>query len=196
MTGGKDQSFLPGLAPERKQRRATGLHRVFLALKPDDQAAKAAYACVSRLKSENRLAGVPLKPENFHISLPLIWEGAELKPGLAESVSAQVQAVRMPPFEVVMDMAMSFRQPKRFVLVLGTMRSVANIYGLNRRLVAATGLGAGRTSFLPHMALLYTDKPVEKQPIEPIRWVAQEFVLVHSFVGLGRHETMARWPLR
>lgn len=198
MTGGDHQSFLPGLEPERKRPRAAEFsqHRFFLALKPDPVAAGAACEMALHLKRENRLAGMPLKPENFHISLPLVWEGTEAPTDLAEIISAQVQAVRTPAFEIVLDMAMSFRQAKRYVLVLGTTRSVTHIYGLNRQLVLAMRRGTGRASFMPHMSLLYTDKPVEKQPVEPIRWTAREFVLVHSFVGLGRHETVARWPLR
>lgn len=198
MTGGDDQSFLPGLVPERKRRRPAepSLDRFFLALKPDPMAAGEACEAALRLKREYGLAGTPLKPQNFHISLPLVWDGDDAPADLAETVSAQVQAVRMPAFEIVLDMAMCFRQSKRYVLVLGTTRSVAHIYGLNRQLVLATRRGTGKASFMPHMTLLYADKPVEKQPVEPIRWMAREFVLVHSFVGLGRHETVAHWPLR
>jgi 2'-5' RNA ligase len=46
------------------------------------------------------------------------------------------------------------------------------------------------------MTLLYADKFVDKQPVEPVRWTARDFVLIQSFVGQGRHQVMARWPLR
>jgi len=145
---------------------------------------------------ENGLAGKPLKPDNFHISLPLIWEGSDFPSTLVEKISARVQSVRMGPFEVTLNMAMSFRQPRQYVLVLGTTRSVADIYALNRQLVMAMGAKVRGGSFNPHMTLLYADRPVEKQPVEPIRWMAREFVLVHSHVGRGRHDIVARWPLR
>lgn len=196
MTDETDQPFLPGFGPEPRRVTEPPKHRAFLALKPDDPAAGRAGETALRLMRENGLTGKPLKPKNFHISLPLIWEGAEFPADLAEIVSARVQMIRMPPFEIILDMAISFRLPKRHVLVLGTTRSVANIYELNRQLVMATGSGTGRVSFTPHMTLLYMDGPIEKQAVEPVRWVAREFVLIHSFIGLGRHETVARWPLR
>lgn len=198
MTGVTDQPFLPGLGPEPGRSRTTEppKHRAFLALKPDDAAAGQAGELAVRLMRANGLAGKLLKPKNFHISLPLVWEGAEFPAKFAEMVSARVRVVRMPPFEIVLDMAMSFRQPTRHALVLGTTRSVADIYALNRQLVMAMGSKVRGGSFNPHMTLLYASRPVEKQPIEPVRWTAREFVLIHSFIGLGRHEIAARWPLR
>lgn len=192
----KDQPFIPGLAPERKRAVGRAKHKIFLAVKPDATATEEAEERTLRLMDEYRLAGVPLKPDNLHISLPLIFEGDEVPNGIEEFVSARVQAVRMSPFEVVLDVAMTFRLPKQHVLVLSSAGSIANIYNLNRHLIMAGGAKATGGSFNPHMSLLYTDRPVRKQSIEPVRWTVREFVLVHSFVGLGRHETVARWPLR
>jgi 2'-5' RNA ligase len=36
---------------------------------------------------------------------------------------------------------------------------------------------------------------VARRAIEPITWTVNEFVLVRSLVGQGRHEVLARWPL-
>jgi len=196
MTRDDDQPFFPGFEPERRSDAAFPAHRFYLALKPDGSAAEKASETALRLKYENQLAGNPLKRGNFHISLPLLWEGEKPPGDLVEILSTRMQTVRRPPFEIVLDMAMSFRQARRHLLVLGTTRSVANIYELNRQLVFANGFRTRRGSFNPHMTLLYTDKLVEKQPIEPIRWTAREFVLIHSFVGLGRQEIAACWPLQ
>lgn len=192
----KDQPFIPGLAPERQRTAGRVKHKIFLAVKPDAIATEQAEDRTLRLIDEYGLAGIPLKPSNLHISLPLIFEGDEIPNGIEEFVSARVQAVQMPPFEIILDVAMTFRLPKQHVLVLSTAGSIANIYNLNRQLVMAGGAMATGSSFNPHMSLLYTDRPVRKQSIEPVRWTVREFVLVHSFVGLGRHETMARWRLR
>jgi 2'-5' RNA ligase len=192
----KDQPFIPGLSPERQRGAGRAKHKVFLAVKPDTTATGQAEERTLQLMDEYRLAGTPLRTDNLHISLPLIFEGDEVPSGIAETVSARVQAIRMPPFEIILDMAMTFRLPKQHVLVLSTAGSIANIYNLNRQLIMAGGAKATGGAFNPHMSLLYTDQPVRKQLIEPVRWTVREFVLVHSFVGLGRHETMARWPLR
>jgi 2'-5' RNA ligase len=115
---------------------------------------------------------------------------------LAELASVYAQAIRKEPFEVVFDMAVSFRRTDGYCLVLGDRRGAAGIYALQRQLVTRFQSVIRAGSLTPHMTLLYTDKFVEKQPIEPIRWMAREFVLIHSYVGLGRHEIAARWPLR
>jgi 2'-5' RNA ligase len=51
-------------------------------------------------------------------------------------------------------------------------------------------------SLTPHMTLMYPAQFVEKQPVDPIRWRAGEFVLIDSLQGHGRHEIVGRWPLR
>jgi 2'-5' RNA ligase len=49
--------------------------------------------------------------------------------------------------------------------------------------------------YTPHLTLLYDDTHVARRAIEPITWTVNEFVLVRSLVGQGRHEVLARWPL-
>jgi 2'-5' RNA ligase len=44
--------------------------------------------------------------------------------------------------------------------------------------------------------MLYDGRLVAGQPVEPIRWVVREFVLVHSLLGQTRHEVLGRWALR
>ena len=43
---------------------------------------------------------------------------------------------------------------------------------------------------------LYDREALPVQEIEPIRFVASEFALVHSEVGLTRYNILGRWPLR
>ena len=48
----------------------------------------------------------------------------------------------------------------------------------------------------PHMTLLYDRaSTVPEETVEPLRWTAREFVLIHSRVGLTDHKALARWPL-
>ena len=61
--------------------------------------------------------------------------------------------------------------------------------------MAKNGLRPG-IDFKPHMTLLYGEKPMAKQEIEPIRLLVKEFVLIHSERGLTRHNVIDRWPLR
>ena len=53
-----------------------------------------------------------------------------------------------------------------------------------------------RTSFRPHVTLLYDDQYVARQAVDPIRWTVSELVLVHGVVGEGRHITLGQWSLQ
>jgi len=50
--------------------------------------------------------------------------------------------------------------------------------------------------FSPHLTLRYHGGDLVHRPIFGFRWVAQEFVLIESFVGLSHYEVHGRWPLR
>lgn len=52
-----------------------------------------------------------------------------------------------------------------------------------------------RKGFKPHVTLLYDAKNIPEHPVHPVGWTVSELVLVRSYVGLGRHEHLARWPL-
>ena len=43
--------------------------------------------------------------------------------------------------------------------------------------------------------MLYDDRLVAWQAVEPVRWTVREFVLMHSLLGQHRHVPLARWPL-
>jgi 2'-5' RNA ligase len=51
-------------------------------------------------------------------------------------------------------------------------------------------------AFTPHVTLLYGDREVQPQPIEPLRWTAGEFVLVHSLLGKSVYKPLGRWSLQ
>ena len=51
-------------------------------------------------------------------------------------------------------------------------------------------------TFTPHITLLYDNKALPAIAIEPIAWMAGEFVLVHSLIGQTVHIRLGSWPLR
>lgn len=62
--------------------------------------------------------------------------------------------------------------------------------------MTATGLGRWvERNFTPHVTLLYDDRSVAPQAIEPIAWTVREFVLVHSLLGRTEHRILGRWSL-
>ena len=126
-------------------------------------------------------------------------------PGLpSELVSAAKEAagaVTTPPFELMFDRVLSFGNgPRNRPLVLCGGDGVAALRSLQQALVAAmrdVGLRLPAAPvYTPHLTLLYDDRGVAEEAIEPIVWTVREFVLVHSLVGETLHVPLARWPLR
>jgi 2'-5' RNA ligase len=50
-------------------------------------------------------------------------------------------------------------------------------------------------NFRPHMTLGYGPQFRERRTIGPIAWLADQIVLIESWVGRGRHRTVGSWPL-
>jgi 2'-5' RNA ligase len=127
-----------------------------------------------------------------------------------ENVVARViknaSAITFPQFELEGDRIISFSGKHVDVekqggcpIVLLARDGVAELTTLQHALeVAKVNAGLewnGRSRFTPHMTLLYDERREIEQTIEPIRWTAREFVLVHSLLGQGQHVALARWQL-
>ena len=194
-----DQPYLEGFEPAPKlvaNPAARRKHKFFFALRPDDPAANAASAALQQLRYEQRLTGSVVKRENLHVTVFPFWECDEPPADLVEVASAGVQGILAKPVEITFDMVRSFRRKNGYTLVLGSTRGCAGLYDLQRRLVMRLSPRATVGSLTPHMTLMYPAQFVEKQPVGPVRWRANEFVLIDSWQGLGRHDIVGRWPLR
>jgi 2'-5' RNA ligase len=76
---------------------------------------------------------------------------------------------------------------------------IAGVYALHdelHRALAEAGLVRPRArDFEPHLTLLRDRIAAPEEFIEPVRWRVQEFVLLDSVHGEGRHELLGRWAL-
>jgi 2'-5' RNA ligase len=186
--------FEPGCRPAtpRKPYIPWGWHKLFFAFLPSSKAATAAVDISLKLGRQHRLPGKPVRTRNFHISLFPYTLSDVLYDQLLEEASVLVQAIRGKPFEMTLDKAMSFAN----CLVLGSTREPGEIYTLHRQFADRFKAFGNAGDLTPHMTLLYTDKRIEEQRIEPIHWTIEEFVLIDSIQGQGCHEIVGRWPLR
>lgn len=50
-------------------------------------------------------------------------------------------------------------------------------------------------TFVPHITMIYADKAIAPQAIEPVSWTVRDFALIHSERGLTRYNILERWPL-
>jgi RNA 2',3'-cyclic 3'-phosphodiesterase len=175
-------------------RSATGSGRLFLAVLPDSDASARIHRLARVLKRAHRFSGRLIHPTHLHVSLFFLGAPSEY---VAEVVSEAAAEVRTQPFEIWFDRSASFQgRSGNWPFVLVGDDGVRGLLTLRRALGAALASRGmkqlAKREFTPHVTILYAERQVEEYPIEPIRWVVSEFVLIHSKNG---HRHLARWPL-
>ena len=150
----------------------------------------------SSLRGRNGPAFKSVKRDNLHVSLFPLWDGDRLPSDLIEVASVKVQAIDGRPFEFKFDRLTSFSLKSGHCAVLTATHDPFEIYNLQRKFVGRFEGIVRAGNLTPHMTLLYSDTVIERQAIEPVRWLAREFLLIHSLTGQGRQEILGRWPLR
>lgn len=192
---------LYGAGPE-----TSGGHRedltngLFFAASPSLQAAAQIEQHARDFHRELGLEGTPLAADQFHITLYYLGAHSGLPQGIVAKATETASSVKVAPFEVTFDYAMSFPGKSHSrPLVLCSRKSLAALTAFQQTLRAAlkeAGLDNwSQPSFTPHVTLLYDRRGVPDQDIEPVSWTVNEFSLVRSLHGLSRHEPLARWPL-
>jgi 2'-5' RNA ligase len=180
---------------------AQARQRLFFAVRPTATASCAAFSQAQRLKVAHRLVGRLIPVERLHVTLHWLRDHAALPQELVAQAMAAGGGVEMAPFDVVFDRVESLGDANHGgPLVLAGTQGLLGLRKLHRALAGAmkdAGLGEYvRTSFRPHVTLLYAEQYVAPQAVEPIRWTVTELVLVHSVVGASRHIALGQWPLQ
>lgn len=175
-------------------------HRLFFALLPDAEARKRISSVVKTLAELHHPLGRWIAAEHFHITLRFLGEESQLFPEWVAGAIAAAKKVRVPGFEVRLDHAMSF-PGARPVWVLGSTESAQPLRslwkGLGDALDSEQMRSDTRSEFVPHVTILRdADRPLAATAIDPIRWPAREFVLMHSEPGRQRrYLELGRWSL-
>jgi 2'-5' RNA ligase len=174
--------------------------RLFFAIFPDADAAARIAKLAERLRGKGGLKGKPLATERFHVTLHHLGDYIRLPQDIVAAAREAAAAVTAPPFDVLFDYAVSFvGRPRNRPFVLRGGDGVAALMAFQQSLgLAMRKAGLGRwvdQRFTPHVTLLYDDRFVDEQRIEPIGWAVHEFVLVHSLLGRSEHIPLERWPL-
>jgi 2'-5' RNA ligase len=110
---------------------------------------------------------------------------------LADKVSA-------PAFTVTLNHVESWKGDPHPLVLLGD-EGVIGVellhHAIHKALVAGTMAPRRQPEIWPHVSLLWDKAHVPREFVEPINWMAREFVLLDSVFGEGRHEVLGRWPL-
>ncbi len=188
------QSSLPGFAP------AAPTDRLFLAIFPDRETAAQLAALATTQCAQHGLRGRPLVAERFHVTLFHLGDSIGLRKDVVEAASKAASRVQAAPFELAFDRVASFAGRRdKLPFVLRADDGNAALRRFQAELAARlreSGLGHfANESFEPHVTLAYDARLVAPEVISPVRWRADEFVLIHSLLGQTRHVPLARWAL-
>ena len=189
-----EQPVLPGFELDESAASA------FISFIPDEDAGSRIMAFQRRMRSLHCLTGQLLPPERIYSSVYAIgdWPGA--LQSLVDKVAIVAESIDFPPIELSFDSVLSFSGPLAVhPLVLRAGRDAGITRDFHSTLGAAmrnAGIGAGPAPlYVPHIALLHDDTIVAEKSIEPVRWTAREFVLMHRAPGQSRSMILGRWPL-
>jgi RNA 2',3'-cyclic 3'-phosphodiesterase len=195
-----EQFSLPGFDAASKQQRARQPrppHTLFFAILLPTGALPSIEKRAKALLLQHGLTGKPIRVDRKHVTLISLGGYDEAVPqGLVEDASVVASALLMPSFEVMFDRVLTF--PGSSAFVLRGDDATAPISTFRKALgqaLAQAGLRNQPTS-TAHMTLAYDDRHVPEHRIEPIRFAAEEFVLIESLVGQTVHRHLGRWPLR
>lgn len=170
----------------------------FFALLPDRSTALQIDRLAVHLRRQHKLEGRLIGVDRYHVSL---HRGMAFGCSPGELVARMKQAADRVPakgFALGFDQAMSFYLgPRKPAFVLSSSDDLPALNELHRALgqaMAVMGLQVDRT-FTPHLTMLYDARLVAKAAVPSIRWMARDFVLIRSLVGLSRYELLGQWPL-
>jgi len=176
--------------------RAIDPDPLFFALLPDEEATRRIEELVENFRRAHGLTGI-LRPLHVTLCDLALRAGAEKTIDTAAKAAAAIAAA---PFRIAFNRTARFgggQGDRPYVLigddgVTGAARFRQTLCFELRK----ADLGKWSVGFTPHLTLLYDKALPDDQDISPITWTAQEFVLLRSVVGQGRHDVLGRWPLQ
>jgi 2'-5' RNA ligase len=175
-------------------------HKIFFAIRPPGASADALHRLAQRERLRRGMTGWPTPVERLHASLNSLGPHRELPRRLIDRAIEACGTIPSRPFVVSFNRLGSWGRgagPRPFVLWGDD--GLAGVHALHdeiHRALAEADLGRPPArDFAPHLTLLRDRIAAPEDHIEPVSWRVQEFVLLDSIHGEGRHEVLGRWTL-
>jgi RNA 2',3'-cyclic 3'-phosphodiesterase len=168
-------------------------HRLFFALWPTEALRDELVKTVEPLFERKR--GRRIRADNFHITLAFLGAVQARKlPSIMEAASG----IEGQPLELELEKIEAWPGSRVLCLTPGRCASLNELVDGLRRNLAAHQVELDQKDFRPHVTVAreWRDRSVEGA-IHPIKWSADEFVLVESESTRegSRYRIIGRWPL-
>lgn len=172
-------------------RRPASRHRLFFALRPPIREARQIAHAALWLGSGDS----GLRPEHLHVTMAILDDSDDFPATEAEAMKLAGEMIGAAPVHLMFDMAARSNRS----MALRARRKNAALAALRTQIVDAMARQSlpqrQGYEFNPHMTLYYRDGAPGSRQITPVQWIADELLLIHSHVGLTRHDVLGRWPL-
>lgn len=191
---------LPYLAIEAPKPRFDNL---FVALLPPSSVVEDVHDLNSELEWRHGVTG-NRRPENhYHLTLFHVGNYFGLPAEIVEAArrACHAAAALSQAFAFELDQAACFgKGSKNVPLVLKRQERCFQMDRLHERLIIQfhlQGISNRKKSrkFEPHLTLSYLDGTFSTEPIDPIAWLVNDLVLIHSLVGQTKYIELGRWKL-
>lgn len=161
----------------------TGTQPLYVMIKPPPAVAREIDCCRRLLDIASSYG-----PARFHCTVLPLGDGRDIPAARLDRLIAIAAALSLDPFHI------SLHTLSRNALI-GKARGVRTLRTLFKQGLANAGMPVPGYDAEPHLSVAYGNAPERRKAIAPISWIAEEFQLVRSIYGQGRHEELGRWPL-
>ena len=178
-----------------------GQHVVYFALRPPAAVAEQVRTIIApRLRREG-LTGRLVPADRLHVSLIGLGCFPRVPSQVVEMACRVAEAIAGRPFRLAFNRLASWgRGDGQRAVVLSGDDGVIGVETLHDALhaaLAARGMVRGRPRpFWPHMTVLHDRRELPETFVGPVNWLVEDFVLIDSLHGEGRHELVGRWRLQ
>ena len=176
---------------------------MFFALFPNEAAIEQMLELGAGLKTQFGLTGTLHAQGRLHLTLDHLGDFESMPHDIVKAACGAASAAQTcaAGFSVHLDQVVSFGRnaETRPVVLKDSGQANPALKEFRVSLWDALAMkdvpGGPRSSFTPHVTLLYDAQVVLEQPVAAITWPADEFALVQSAMGETRYEILGRWPL-
>ena len=181
-------------APETADAVSHDTVRVFFALWPD-AAMRTALAGLSK-QLHARCGGRRTRAESIHITLAFLGEVEAARVAELQGLAAQLQC---PSFDFELARTGWWRHNHIAWVAPDTVpQGLTDLVSALQSRLKVAGFRVDERAYLPHVTLLReADCPRALAVVQPLRWMARDFVMVKSVAG-GKgsaYEIIGRWVL-
>jgi RNA 2',3'-cyclic 3'-phosphodiesterase len=171
--------------------------RLYFAVVPEPEVCERIGELAEALRGEHGLQAVLTGEEVPLIIVQQLGDFPGVNARTLKRICMAAGKLQRPAFEVCFDQVGSLPGDGRYPFALQCGPGQDLLLDLQADLLKAMQpiLGRIKPGPAPHIPMLTDSRQVAEQPVQSMRWLVREFVLLRQFLGQDREELEGIWPL-